>query len=731
VKSKSIGSLILLAILAPSCGGGGGSSAPPKAPILVKWQTQQRVPTSSDLRTCIFANPNQGIIAGKNGVIFRTDDGGATWVQQEFLPSNRTGDILAMSAYGVTILAAGTDGVSPTLGRIWDGRNSTSWVTVDAPANPLVPAYTDINVSDPGLGNVPGSWWALRNDGFIDFSFNGSSGTQNARSFPPLPPLWPAGPPTAPQHPVDWTESNCIAFIGVTGFGLVGGRDNGLAPYGGDPGDPMDPMDDIPADPGHGPEGQIARTSDFGVNWIRQIIMPSHPKTFRRFFITTATTGVTRGYSVADSTTDNGQLYVTNYGIPDQWDRVTGTNVPNSAARFRALSFPVNDLTGWVVGDGGTIWKITATATATPPITYTYTWTNQSPGAGVTVANLYAVSFPDNNTGFAVGDGGVVIKTVNGGTTWTRISSGTGGINFNAVAFTDNGLKGIAVGDAGVVYRTSNGGLNWSPMTPIAGTPNLFGAAVPRFGSGNVAYLCGANGTLQRNPDAWGAGVWTQGTGTTGTDTYKAILFPQGDVNGVCVGNVTGGAPKILSTSTGTAWTTRTATTAPTGAYNALSTIPTGGRVFAASGADGRISDSTDVAGGFATWTDAPSPLASLTLLSIASPNGPGFTAFTGANNGRVLRLPAGSGTWATPGGAAPFGGSNATSLAFQGDLLGTTVTSTGTIWTTDNSGTSWLQSFAHTKDTPRALWMSPTVPGLGYIVCNDGTILKTTTGGK
>jgi photosystem II stability/assembly factor-like uncharacterized protein len=478
-----------------------------------------------------------------------------------------------------------------------------------------------------------------------------------------------------PTHPIDWVESNCIMFVGVTGLGVIGGRE---AAYAGYPADPVAPSA-YPADPGHGAQGMIIRTSDFGVNWIRQVISPdpAQVKTFRRFFVTPATTGVGRVYTVADNATDNGVLYVTSYGIADQWDKVDGTGVPAAAPRFRSLSFPVNDLTGWVVGDGGTIYKVTATATAVPPITYTYTWTNQTPGAGVTTANLYAVSFVDNNLGYAVGDGGVVIKTTNGGTNWTRISSGTAGININAVSITDDGLRGLAVGDAGAVFRTTNGGLNWASVGPIAGSPTLKGVAVPRFGSGNVAYLCGTGGTLQRNPDAFGVGTWTAVTGTTGTDTYNAILFPQGDVNGVCVGQTTAGASKILSTSNGTAWTPRAAPTAPNAAYNALSNTPNGSQVYAASGTAGLISDSTDVLNGFAAWNDSPSPGGGLTLLSIASPAGPVSTAFAGTNDGRVRRLPAGSGAWAAPG-AQPFGGANAVSLAFQGDLLGTAVTGSG-----------------------------------------------------
>ena len=43
-------------------------------------------------------------------------------------------------------------------------------------------------------------------------------------------------------------------------------------------------------------------------------------------------------------------------------------------------------------------------------------WTTQTSG---TTLNLYETSFPDVNTGYVVGEGGRILKTTNGGTTWT------------------------------------------------------------------------------------------------------------------------------------------------------------------------------------------------------------------------------------------------------------------------------------------------------------------------
>jgi photosystem II stability/assembly factor-like uncharacterized protein len=50
-------------------------------------------------------------------------------------------------------------------------------------------------------------------------------------------------------------------------------------------------------------------------------------------------------------------------------------------------------------------------------------WTPQVSG---TSAQLHHTDFIDASTGWAVGDGGTVLKTINGGETWTAQTSGTG-----------------------------------------------------------------------------------------------------------------------------------------------------------------------------------------------------------------------------------------------------------------------------------------------------------------
>lgn len=687
MKSKSIGSLIVLALLAPSCLGGGGGKAPPKSPVLPQWQTQQRSPTSSDLRCVIFANAAQGIVAGKDGSFFRTDDGGITWSQMEFQPENLSADIVALSAFGTTLVAAGQDTATGN-GRVYEGRNSTSWVTSVAPATGAV--YTDASVSDAGYGNVPGTWWALRSDGVIDYSFNGLAG-----SFTAIPAPWTPPPPL-----FAWTSANGI-WMNYYGVGWVVGEGTGGVNSG---------------------TGRIIRTPDFGTTWIDNTITPTNTKTLRRMFVTKTTSYTARSYIVGDNATDNGMVLVSHPTTADAWDEVTQN--PGGIPSLRSLSFPeFNDL-GYVVGNAGTIYRLTLAGS-------TWTWTQQA--IGLTTQDLYSVSFVNKDIGYAVGNNGVVLKTTNGSTagTWSIISKGDATVAFNAVAFRDDGVRGIAVGDNGRIFRTLDGGVNWSSMTAGPG-PNYLGASVPRTGAGTFAYVCGAGGALLQNADVWGIGVWTQVNGTTVTDTYRAVLFPQAEDKGVCVGNTNAGAAQLLQTNDGLNWSgAGTAPTFPIASYNALSSNLNGGTVYAAGGTDGLTSISQDVPGGYDVWADlAPQLGGGLTIASFASPEGVSKRAFAAAGTATYFLTTGMTPTW-TVSTTMPWGGAVPTSLAFQSEASGVVVTNAGGIYTTIDGAATWQTSYPHTKDTPRAVWMSPTVAGLGYVVCNNGTILKTITGGK
>jgi photosystem II stability/assembly factor-like uncharacterized protein len=87
-------------------------------------------------------------------------------------------------------------------------------------------------------------------------------------------------------------------------------------------------------------------------------------------------------------------------------------------------------------------------------------WFPQNSG---TTDSLNSVYFTDANTGFAVGEDGIILKTVDGGTNWEPQNSGITN-NLHSVFFNDSNT-GYAVGDSGKILKTTNGGDLWSIQT--------------------------------------------------------------------------------------------------------------------------------------------------------------------------------------------------------------------------------------------------------------------------
>jgi len=102
---------------------------------------------------------------------------------------------------------------------------------------------------------------------------------------------------------------------------------------------------------------------------------------------------------------------------------------------------------GWAVGYGGTI-------LSTPD--GGNTWNSQNSG---TIETLEAVDFIDNNLGWVAGSNGIILSTPDGGNTWTFRNSWTGK-NLKSVFFVDE-LHGWAVGSQGTITATTNGGIKW------------------------------------------------------------------------------------------------------------------------------------------------------------------------------------------------------------------------------------------------------------------------------
>jgi hypothetical protein len=70
--------------------------------------------------------------------------------------------------------------------------------------------------------------------------------------------------------------------------------------------------------------------------------------------------------------------------------------------------------------------------------------------------DLHSIFFSDVNTGYACGNLGRIIKTTNGGVTWTELYRPCD-YSLWSVCFTDS-ATGYLVGEAGTILKTTNGG---------------------------------------------------------------------------------------------------------------------------------------------------------------------------------------------------------------------------------------------------------------------------------
>src|SRR5579884_96417 len=89
--------------------------------------------------------------------------------------------------------------------------------------------------------------------------------------------------------------------------------------------------------------------------------------------------------------------------------------------------------------------------------------TAQKSGTEVTLMGIY---FHDVRLGWAVGSGGAIVKTTDGGKRWRRVPSGTQALMTN-VFFAD-AKHGWAIGANGTILATRDGGEKWTPQ--VSGT---------------------------------------------------------------------------------------------------------------------------------------------------------------------------------------------------------------------------------------------------------------------
>lgn len=257
-----------------------------------------------------------------------------------------------------------------------------------------------------------------------------------------------------------------------------------------------------------------------------------------------------------------------------------------SSASFASLDY------GLAVGEGGRVFRTTDGGLE---------WLERTSGFP---EDLYGVSYPIPSMGWACGQNGRIVRTTNYGETWDSLPSGTRA-DLRGICFVDP-VNGWTVGDSGKVLRTNDGGVSWTPQTSGT-TRSLYavfflntslGWAVggQELGGGQVIFRT-SNGGL----------TWTESPAVSDACLYDVMFLSS--TLGLCVGE---GGLVLRSTDGGFSWSTvgnvLPLTLRSLAAWSAVDLWAVGGK----SGVAGFVLKSGDAGLTWYAFEETPQPLFSV-----------------------------------------------------------------------------------------------------------------------
>lgn len=165
----------------------------------------------------------------------------------------------------------------------------------------------------------------------------------------------------------------------------------------------------------------------------------------------------------------------------------------------------VNDSVFYCAGELGLAYRT---------LDYGNTWDTLSSGTLTAINDIY---FTNAANGWLVADGGYVATTADSGNTWTFVQQPLWGFyNMNSFALQSSSSVAIpfVVGQAGKAIGSLDSGSIWYNVT--TGTSNDINCI--QFGTENGGIMCGNNGFIYRTNDA--AWTWTLETAPTSVDLF-------------------------------------------------------------------------------------------------------------------------------------------------------------------------------------------------------------------
>ena len=206
---------------------------------------------------------------------------------------------------------------------------------------------------------------------------------------------------------------------------------------------------------------------------------------------------------------------------------------PSGGQRLNGVFFMPDGRRGWAVGDLGRVMNTLDAGS---------NWTF---APGNTTFNLQSVWFTSNAVGWAVGNGGTLMKSTNGGGAWTRQNLIGVSDNLHDVWFA-NPDTGWVVGNNGLVLRTVNGGVSWETRRLPVG----FALRSVSFSGSQNGWVVGDNGTIAGTHD--GGSTWFITPSLTSQQLFA--VWRTDDAHAVAVG-AQGTVLRTVQTADSVAWT--------------------------------------------------------------------------------------------------------------------------------------------------------------------------------
>ena len=299
----------------------------------------------------------------------------------------------------------------------------------------------------------------------------------------------------------------------------------------------------------------------------------------------------------------------------------------------------------------------------------TYSQTGWIQQASQTTTQLNCIHFENSNVGYAGGDNGIFLKTINGGAQWnyTIIDSN---INVETVFFVNAstgwiGCTNLTPLDSSQILKTTDGGSSW--VAQKTSGPHEYTSIF--FIDNNTGWAVSEFGHLVKTTN--GGNLWVE-----------LPSGESGDLHSVCfVNSLTG-------------WI---------------------------AGINNKVKKSID---GGSTWiSQTLSPSSSFRSVYFANSQ----TGWVVGLLGRIFKTTDGGSNWIQK--TSPVGSVDLFSVHFSGTELGWVAGNLGRVIKTTNGGESWYAQSSGVSQHLRSVFMiSPTV---GLIAGYGGTILKTTNSGE